>query len=241
MPFRRPFFGQTYHGDLSNYPDWWVYFFGSYERHVVALLRLIASIERSAGRSVTYVDVGANLGHHVLAMANVSDRIVAVEPFSEYRAILEARTRHLRHCDVVATGFSDQSESRRYQRYGPTQTGHFSAGGDGPPTMLAPGDSLLTPPVSIVKIDVDGFEDRVLLGMQETLQRDRPWIVIEWTPERHATTPQIYNGLVAFAIERRKLSRLTTLPTTGSSELLLCPAEKIGALRQSEFSIHTVP
>jgi len=230
MAFRRPFFGQTYEGDIGNYIDWWVYFFGAYESDEVTLLRRLARAERDAGRSpVVYVDVGANVGHHALAMAPLVDRIVAIEPYPAYRSALARRMAPLAHGEIVGCGLGDAHERRAYRLYDATQTGHFSPGADGEAFDLVPGDALLTGAVSIVKIDVDGFEDRVLAGLKETLQRCRPWVLVEWSPASHSLPAQLpYVNAAVFGLRDGRSYRLHELPTTGATNVLIVPNERLG-------------
>jgi len=233
MAFRRPFFGQTYEGDIGNYIDWWVYFFGAYESDEVALLRRLAQTERDAGRSpVVYVDVGANVGHHALAMAPLVDRVVAIEPYPPFRSALARRTAHLTNCEIVGSGLGDAHERRAYRLYDATQTGHFSPGADGEPFDLVPGDALLSGAVSIVKIDVDGFEDRVLAGLKETLQRCRPWVLVEWSPASHSLPAQLpYVNAALFGLRDGRWRPLAELPLGSTNVMVIAPLERLSDLQ----------
>ena len=63
--FDLDFYDLRYHGDFEYYLDWYIYFFGAYEKKELFLLwDLVADIPDSV-----FVDVGANIGQHSLYMA----------------------------------------------------------------------------------------------------------------------------------------------------------------------------
>ncbi len=87
-PYEVEFFGMRYRGDLSNFIDWSVYFYGAYEKANLALLRDLA---RSAGRGCTFVDVGANVGQHSLWMSQYCQDVHAFEPWAAVRRHIEEK------------------------------------------------------------------------------------------------------------------------------------------------------
>jgi hypothetical protein len=60
-----------------------------------------------------------------------------------------------------------------------TNEGGTSIGMGGDFAFLIPLDSLQLSPVSLIKIDVEGYEDEVLAGAENTIRENRPYIIIE--------------------------------------------------------------
>ncbi|MBJ6124729.1 FkbM family methyltransferase [Microvirga splendida] len=57
--------------------------------------------------------------------------------------------------------------------------GRGSQSGDKVPVVIRKLDSLALPPLSIIKIDVEGYDLEVVRGAQETIQRNRPILFCE--------------------------------------------------------------
>ena len=92
----------------------------------------------------------------------------------------------------------------------------------------------------IVKIDVEGFEKPVLLGLQAVLHRDRPLVVVECTPttrdsiaseaEFRALFPPDY-AFYYFAKGSNKNGRYRLAPyrygmKTKIEDIIACPSEQ---------------
>lgn len=188
-PFEVDVFGLRYRGNLRYLIDWWVFFFGCYECEMLALLRRLAEERRRSAGRVTYVDVGANVGQHAAFMSLYADRVVAFEPLPDYRAQLQAlldANGLAERVTVEPCGLgAEAGEVPFVVDSSPNRTGHFAAqaGGDLPSLPVETGDGALArldvPRIDIVKVDTDGFERDVLLGLRERLQRDRPALLLE--------------------------------------------------------------
>lgn len=152
-----------------------------------------------AGRPGTFVDVGVHLGQTLLKVKRLSPRTpyVGFEPnlatLAQVRAMV--RRRRLEGCDFyplalgaapgVATlhsrgGDSDAAASlvdgfRHDEFYAGSRVVSVAAGDD---LLAAAGRR----PVALIKIDVEGGELDVLLGLQNTLAGDRPPIFCEVLP-----------------------------------------------------------
>lgn len=90
--------------------------------------------------------------------------------------------------------------------------------------------------VDLVKIDVEGFEDRVLSGMSGILARSRPVIVVECNPDGpHREMEQILNDqrYVFYHLGTRgpeRKQRLVPDPTERCRNYLCAPAERSPAV-----------
>jgi FkbM family methyltransferase len=192
-PFETEFFGIPYSGNLANFLDWTVFFYGAHAVSELQVLAAVAKTLRNKGREVNFFDVGANVGHHSLFMSQHADRIFAFEPFGPVRAEMTRKLRHAAVTNVtifpVALGEEDQTGSFHAPTGANQGTGTLAEAlpenaSDEPIAIrVVRGDSFLAannaPPVSLMKIDVEGYEKKVLKGLCETLQRDRPPIVME--------------------------------------------------------------
>lgn len=139
----------------------------------------------------TFIDVGANIGQTLIAVKSAKSKIqyVGFEPSIDcgYYLKLLIRENNFENCHVYNFALSDR-----------LREDFLETNGDADPTgslvqQLRPDffknresifsiayDSLgLDKKVACVKIDVEGGELEVLLGMQELIARDRPIIVCE--------------------------------------------------------------
>jgi len=138
------------------------------------------------------VDVGANLGLHALVLSRcvgAGGRVFAYEPLAPVYQRLTANL-VLNGSDNVVTkpyGLGERTGTLRFNdRAGDFNIGkgRVDPGGSAMIPIRALDDDLrgLETPVSLIKIDVEGFEVAVLKGAQETLRRHRPVILMEYNP-----------------------------------------------------------
>lgn len=153
--------------------------------------------EALARRGGTVVDVGANTGVYLLTACAASPdvNVVAFEPVPRLMASLRR--------NVALNGWDDRCRLLDLALSDTTGTADFVL-----PTIDVPtsahlaaaayrshegavvtvqsarlDDVLVDEDVRLVKIDVEGAEDRVLAGMQRLLARCRPNIIVECLPE----------------------------------------------------------
>jgi FkbM family methyltransferase len=164
------------------------------------------------------VDIGANVGHYTMRMAELvgrSGRVIALEPVPDTFALLAANARLFAHANVsllnVAASDRMAAVGIELPQFSDGLTNYYQARLTGDPAGLTvltvPIDALALPAtVRLVKIDVEGHELPVLQGMRGLLERDHPVLIVE-TGAQH--TADLVNSL-GYVIER--------LP--GSSNLL---------------------
>jgi FkbM family methyltransferase len=134
------------------------------------------------------VDVGANVGFFTLKFARwVGEfgRVVAVEPAPDNLATLRRRIseRGLQtrvHCEAAVAA---EAEGQLFLYLNPDNPADHRIGREGIATRAVTLDALLErlrwPPVSLVKVDVQGAELRVLKGAAGMIARDKPALLIE--------------------------------------------------------------
>ncbi len=133
----------------------------------------------------TFVDIGANVGNHTLYAALVmkAAKVMSFEPnppafkACQYSVLLN----HLAdRVEVFNLGLSDVDERAHIRWSGERNLGATQLEtGDGT-LVLKRGDDLLAgEEPSLIKIDVEALEMKVLGGLRGTLQRARPLLFVE--------------------------------------------------------------
>jgi FkbM family methyltransferase len=156
-----------------------------------------AFLDRVLRPGMTFVDVGANEGLYTLFAARRvghAGRVVAIEPSSRERALLEANLarNRLGNVTVVPRALADAPGSAELKiapkRHGGHNTlGRFIYEGDvvvarekvPVETLDALAARLDLGRVDVVKIDVEGAELKLLSGGRGLLSRQRPVLLIE--------------------------------------------------------------
>jgi FkbM family methyltransferase len=214
-PFVIPLGSARYAGNLDNYIDWSVYFFGQYERY---MLRWIAAVLPKLDAAPVFWDVGANSGQHSIFTASLGAIVESFEPFEPVRQKL-AHSASLNpdlSIRIHSYGLGDQD---CVLSFAPPDnenfaTGHFTNTG----TIELPirrGDDVSADPPTLVKIDVEGMEADVLRGALRTFTTSRPIIICELS-ERTARQgdirqflPPDYRAVVLDGPERPRLRDFT--------------------------------
>lgn len=137
------------------------------------------------------IDVGANVGHYTCEMARcvgASGRVLAFEPIPTSFALLTANVRAAGYVNVSLFNLAlsdkpgvacmtvptyEDSKLADYYR------AHLSQQGEFPVLCMALDKMSILGRVSLVKIDAEGHDLQVLMGMQSLLQRDRPTLIVE--------------------------------------------------------------
>ena len=132
-------------------------------------------------RRRTALDIGAHVGLWSMWLALSFERLYAFEPVPAHvecwRANLEGNERA--HLFEVALGAKAGTARMDACRENSGQS-HIAGVQWGPgATTVRTLDSLMLYRVDLVKIDVEGFETAVIYGGRETLQRDKPVVVVE--------------------------------------------------------------
>lgn len=147
------------------------------------LLRAVSTI--AIQNDGLIVDVGANIGNHSLYWANAfSNPIVAVEPEPLNAALLRDNLTYNgvgERTEVHEVALWQETALLELLNPDPSNRGKFRASED--PSGKTEGvtlDSLVGDrAVSLIKIDVEGAELRVLSGAREVLGKHRPVVVVE--------------------------------------------------------------
>lgn len=189
-------------------------------RDDAAIVRLARAV---LPRDGVFVDVGANVGLHTLAIAaHVSEggAVVAFEPHPVNHRLLvhNLEQNQLRHAVAENLGLADAAA---------TLTGSARAVG-GNWSLASQGGYRFEvrlvrlddywrehplPRLDLLKIDVEGAEVRVLRGARRTIERFQPLIVFEvcpaWLAKMHTSTAELFAELVGHGYSIHRLPRRT--------------------------------
>ena len=278
IPFVADFYGLRYEGNLNNNIDFNIYFYGAFEKPLLFFLRDVFTM--LPGEQGVFVDIGANVGQHSLFMAAQGAQVHAFEPFRTVREqfMRQIERNRLDNISVHPVGLSN--ENTRLPFFAPTGTnagiGSFDARSVSKGNIrtgelqLARGDEYFPhhgiDRIDLVKVDVEGYEKRVLQGLRESLARERPIIVCEITfgnPLSFATVEEMREHLpgdyALFTFARRKadgskarrrnahnrhsghyrLIPIGRIPDSGQDDIIACPLEKESLLPRENLPAGT--
>ncbi len=133
----------------------------------------------------TFVDVGANIGVYSIIAAVRGARVLAFEPNGSARATLTANLA-LNHIEdrvqVLSCALADFSGRARFTT-DLEAANHLDIEPEakGEVVDVCELDTLIEPGarVTLIKIDVEGFDEAVLRGARGTLERERPVLIVE--------------------------------------------------------------
>lgn len=134
----------------------------------------------------TVYDIGANVGFYTLlssVLVGPKGKVIAFEPLPRNVFLL---TKHMQinHCPNVTIYQYAVSDNTGEACFNPSSNpcmGHLSEGGEIKVKTVALDELILlgdVPPPEVLKIDVEGAEDRVLRGAEHTINRHKPIIFL---------------------------------------------------------------
>jgi len=181
-PFQIRLFESLFEGKTGNHLDNKIYYYGAHE---AATLRLIRGILQKQ-QSPVYVDVGTNIGQHLMACAPVAKEAYGFEPWERVRVMAQTNLdrNNLGHVKILPFGLGESEAQLAFTPPPENNLGNGSfAGGAGSITLhVRGGDAVMTKmniAPSVIKIDTEGFEASVLRGLKDTLVKHRPAVIFE--------------------------------------------------------------
>lgn len=247
--FQVKFSGLTYHGSLVEHIDREIFFFGRYAPAELDFLdqaaRRLADVQ-----AVNYFDIGANVGQHTLWMSGRVARAFAFEPSAA--AMRQMRVNLAANNITNVTSFPVALGDARGEAKLGSGIEHnsgsrsllWSLGDEGEETVqVHQGERFFAdedlPRIDILKLDVEGFEQKVLTGLAARIRRDRPVILMEligdpackggFTSEADLLAT-LYPDCKVFALAGDKVARLK--PFHWNVEEIVCiPIERLENFR----------
>ena len=227
--------------DLRDWSERETYFLGRYHELAIQLL-----LNQCVRRGERVVDVGANIGMITLHAASIVGPDGLVEAFEPNpaccRRISESLRRNgIRQVTLHELGLSDLPGTLQLNiLLNHTGMGTLAEVARQDASLVTSsvavpigvGDEMLLREgrdVAFVKVDVEGFETRVLRGMRESLRRWKPIVTTEiipsWLSRAGSSVAELFSvmhdlGYEAFALSTRRQGmrhrlRLEALPTAG--------------------------
>jgi FkbM family methyltransferase len=252
--FEVDFFGKPYSGNMNNFIDWSVFYYGAFAGHELLLLGALGDALRAQGKPVNFYDVGANVGHHTLFMSRHADRVFSFEPFSVVRSEMARKLNHagVQNVTIFPVALGDENATGAFcpptgANQGTGTLGQLlpeNASSNTIAVEVARGDDFLVanglPPISLLKMDVEGYEIRALSGLREAIWRDRPPIFLEIQPvtESDAEAAKagriedlLYPDHLLFGVTQTR-GRFVLKPFSvgGTEEALVLPRELAGII-----------
>ena len=193
--FSKDFYGLKYKGNLNNNIDANVFFYGAFEKPLLFFLRDTLNALITETPKAIFMDIGANVGHHSIFLSKFASQVLAFEPYPKVNMQFKQQIAHnnISNIQIFENGLSDRRETLNY--YAPTGNnegiGSFdeSSIGKGNTSYgkleLQEGDQVIESDswknIKLIKIDVEGFEKKVIKGLSRTIEEERPVIVCEIT------------------------------------------------------------
>ena len=149
---------------------------------------------RTLGPFWESIDIGACIGDFTKELAKITThRVYAFEPSPSNFKILRENTKDLSNVNIYKIAVSNQNRDDGILYKCPTNLGmnrmyksDWCKGGKAVYNVkVRPLDSMIihyTGSIDFVKIDVEGFEHRVIMGMKQLLKWFHPFLMIEWHP-----------------------------------------------------------
>lgn len=139
------------------------------------------------------LDVGANIGNHAVVMAQHCRQLHAFEPVPFIFDVLKQNLKH-NSSNAIAhnVALSELGGVSRISVDGGGNLGKSTmlsaaAGAELIDITAERGDDCIAEisgSIDFIKIDVEGFEPRVIQGLQQTIQKHQPILLLEWNSEQ---------------------------------------------------------
>jgi FkbM family methyltransferase len=139
------------------------------------------------------IDIGANIGYFTLLCAHAigpTGRVLAIEAEPEF--VLQLRENvalnALQNVEVLPVAAHRQSGMMAVWRNSENFGGSFvypaDADSSSPPIQAVRLDDVLNPgtPIDVIKIDIEGMDHAAVHGLQRTIRRWRPIMLVEYHP-----------------------------------------------------------
>lgn len=140
-------------------------------------------------------DIGASIGNHALRMSCYCQILYLFEPQKNIAAVLDQTMilNHIKNYKILNFGLSDQNATLKlYQNLESNVQTSFlpelkSENYIIEDALVCVGDEVVLQhninQLDFIKIDVEGFEAKVISGLKNTIQKFRPIIFMEWDKE----------------------------------------------------------
>jgi FkbM family methyltransferase len=190
--FEVNFYGYNYSGNLNNFIDRSVFFFGAHEKEQLEFSKKFI-------KNGLVIDCGANTGSHSLFYSVFAEKVLAIEASKVKAEELQSRILLNKISNIIlincGVGSADNMLMPFYESQGDNEgvssfVEDFSSQNSLSGKVLIRTldsiiDELKISKINYIKIDVEGFDYEVLKGARNIIKRDLPIIQIEFFPRDH--------------------------------------------------------
>jgi FkbM family methyltransferase len=158
---------------------------GYYEKEL--LMGMNKLVENKVG---TVLDIGANIGNHTVFFSRIFEKVISFEPVPRNCWILKANLHlnQIKNVHLIEKGLGNKNEKLFFKNE-PRNTNDRLSGSNPSETIgenmvdVVIGDEELSKlsyptPILMIKIDVEGLEPDVIMGLENTISINKP--IIFW-------------------------------------------------------------
>ena len=144
------------------------------------------------------VDGGAAIGDHTIAYIRACGDAKLVHAFEPNPLMVECLSHNCPECHIHPYALSD-SDGAAWLAHDDSNAGaaFSNVDGNGVPIETRTLDSFEFPKVDFIKLDLEGFEGRAILGATATLRRCKPRMVLEMSPWMLRRAGSSFDGLLS--------------------------------------------
>lgn len=158
------------------------------------LITRVAQFIRKQQKSLSYIDVGANIGDTILRAADEShlntDHFIAVEPNEKYYPLLTANTKNLKNVTFVKALCESSIAQKSYKAITERGTARFEVAESNTNQNSQAISSTTIDQIckenkfapDFIKVDTDGFDLEVIKGASQVLKQYKPFLLFEMDP-----------------------------------------------------------
>jgi FkbM family methyltransferase len=184
-------YGFTYQGRSGTLIDDSILRFGGWEKPMLFFME--DYVRATKAESTAFIDVGANTGNHSLFMSTRVQEVHAVEPFPPILKRLYGNIALNKFTNVKVHEVAFGEREAMLPFFAPDEDNHGNGsfhnadrkGKQVGEFKVIAGDEYFKTvplaPVSVIKIDIEGYEEPCLKGLRRTMEQHRPMLVVEVT------------------------------------------------------------
>ena len=170
---------------------------GIYEKELLFFLRDYLKKNNFNLKNKTAIDIGAFIGNHSIFFSKIFENVISFEPHPTSFEILKLNCKNSNNIKLYNFGCSDKNENS-FLRLKHTNIGGSNIS-DGKherdfSIKLIKLDDLLKDydqEIGLIKIDVEGHENKVIDGSIELLKKNKPVIIMELRNYQNSIEPEI--------------------------------------------------
>lgn len=145
-------------------------------------LKLLEKV-KSLNLNGSYIDVGANIGNHSIFFSKFcnSKKVISIELDEKIYNVLNENVKNLNNVTTINVGVGEKFKKVKISDIDKTNVGMTKIVGDDGDIVVDTLDNLLKDieDISLIKIDVEGYEKNVLLGAKDVITKHSPVIIAE--------------------------------------------------------------